>query len=133
MEFKFSILFGIILAIVVLAVANVVWMIDRAYITPAVMITVVIFTLIFTKLYISRVSVTFGEMITVGIVWLIVDAVVEAIQVFVLGLDVVAYYSNYMIYVGYVLIVIFAAIGYKLFSRATATKLEKPMETTSPA
>jgi len=135
MEFKFSVLFGIVLAIIVLAVANVVWMVDPAYVTPAAIITIVIFTLIFTKLYISRVSVSLGEMITVSIIWLVIDAIVEAIQVFALGLDVTTYYSNYMIYVGYILIVIFATIGYKLFSKTVTTTSkpeERPAETSTP-
>ena len=117
MEFKFSILFGIILAIIVLGVASGVWMVDPTYASPAAIIMVIVFTLIFTKLYLGKVSVTMGGMVTVSIVWLIVVAIIEAIYVAAMGLDFTTYYSNYMVYVGYILIIILAIIGYKLFSK----------------
>ncbi|NIO22771.1 MAG: hypothetical protein GTN38_01955 [Candidatus Aenigmarchaeota archaeon] len=131
MEFKFSILFGIILAIIVLAVANGVWMVDPTYVSPAAMITIIIFTLIFTKLYLGKVSASMKDMVVVSIVWLIVVAIIEAIAAFAMGMDLTAYYSNYMIYVGYVLIIIFAIIGHKIFSGkggAPATPATAPAE-----
>jgi hypothetical protein len=116
MEFKFSVLFGIILAIIVLALAIGVWMVSPAYVDLTAIIMIIIFTLIFTKLYLGRVSVTIGGMVAVSIVWLIILAILDVAMVFVFGLNFTEYYSNYMIYVGYVLIIIFAVIGYKLFS-----------------
>jgi hypothetical protein len=135
MEFKFSIIFGIILAIIVLAVATGVWMVDPAYVSPAAMITIIIFTLIFTKLYLGKVSVDLKGMITVSIIWLIVTAIIEVIYVFAMALDITTYYSNYMIYVGYILIIIFAVIGFKLFgskggaATPAAAPAEKPAAT----
>ncbi len=133
MEFKFSVLFGIILAIIVLAVAFGVYMVDPAYMSPAAIVTIIIFTLIFTKLYLGKVSVTMGEMITVSIVWVIVVAIIEAIVVAAMGLDFVTYYSNYMIYVGYILIIIFAVIGYKLFSGKGTPSTPPPAERPAPS
>jgi len=120
MEFKFSVLFGIILAIIVLAVSSGVWMFAQAYTDIAAIVMIIIFTLIFTKLYLGKVSVTMGGMVAVSIVWLIVVAIIDAIFVFTapmmgMTIDATTYYSNYMIYVGYILIIIFAVIGYKLF------------------
>ncbi|NIO21931.1 MAG: hypothetical protein GTN76_14675 [Candidatus Aenigmarchaeota archaeon] len=120
MEFKFSVLFGIVLAIIVLGVANGVYMVDPTYVDAAAIIMVIVFTLIFTKLYIGKVSVTLGGMIAVSIVWLIVVAIIEAIVVFAMNFDLTTYYSNYMIYVGYILIVILAIVGYKIFARGGA-------------
>lgn len=116
MEFKFSVLYGIILAIIVLAVAFGVYMVDITYASPAAMVTIIIFTLIFTKLYLGKVTVDLAGMVTVSIVWVIVVAIIEAIVAYGMALDLTTYYSNYMIYVGYVLIIIFAVIGFKLFS-----------------
>jgi hypothetical protein len=120
MEFKFSVLFGIVLAIIVLGVASGVWMVDPTYMSPAAIIMIIVFTLIFTKLYLGKVSVTMGGMITVSIVWLIIVAIIEAIYVFAMAMDLTTYYSNYMIYVGYILIIIFAIIGYKIFAKGGA-------------
>ncbi len=133
MEFKFSVLFGIILAIIVLAVANGVWMVDPAYVSPAAIATIIIFTLIFTKFYLGKVSVDLAGMVTVSIVWVIVVAIIEAIVAFGMGLDITTYYSNYMIYVGYILLIVFAIIGFKLFgskSGAPAQLAAAPAEST---
>jgi len=133
MEFKFSILFGIILAIIVLAVANGVWMVDPTYVSPAAIVTIIIFTLIFTKLYLGKVSVTLGEMVAVSVVWVIVVAIIEAIVAYGMGLDLTTYYSNYMIYVGYVLVIIFAIIGYKIFGGKGAPAPGAPAPAEKPA
>jgi len=137
MEFKFSVLYGIILAIIVLAVAFGVYMVDITYVSPAAIIMVIVFTLVFTKLYIGKVSVTMGGMITVSIVWLIIVAIIEAIVAFAIVPDLTTYYSNYMIYVGYILIIIFAIIGYKIFAKggapAPAAKPVATPATTPPA
>ncbi len=117
MEFKFSVLFGIILAIIVLAVANVVWMFYVAYLDPAVLVTIIIFTLIFTKLYLGKVSATMKDMIVTSIIWVIIVGIFDVIMVLALGLNFMQYYSNYFIYAGYVLIIILAIVGYKLFTR----------------
>lgn len=133
MEFKFSVLFGIILAIIVLAVANGVFMVDPAYVSPAAIATIIIFTLIFTKFYLGKVSVDLAGMVTVSIVWVIVVAIIEAIVAFGMGLDITTYYSNYMIYVGYILLIVFAIIGFKLFgskSGAPAQPAAAPAEST---
>lgn len=133
MEFKFSVLFGIILAIIVLAVANGVWMVDPTYVSPAAIVTIIIFTLIFTKLYLGKVSVDLAGMVTVSIVWVIIVAIIEAIVAFGMGLDLTTYYSNYMIYVGYVLLIVFAIIGFKLFGSkggAPAQPAAAPAEST---
>lgn len=133
MEFKFSVLFGIILAIIVLAVANGIWMVDPTYVSPAAIVTIIIFTLIFTKLYLGKVSVDLGGMVTVSIIWLIILAILDAAMVFAMGLDITTYYSNYMIYVGYILLIVFAIIGFKLFgskSGAPAQLAAVPAEST---
>ncbi|MEE9323704.1 MAG: hypothetical protein V3U72_04105 [Candidatus Aenigmarchaeota archaeon] len=126
MEFKFSVLFGIILAIIVLAVANGVYIVDTTYVSPAAIVTIIIFTLIFTKLYLGKVSVNLGGMVTVSILWVIIVAVIEAIVAFAMGLDITTYFSNYMIYVGYVLLIVFAIIGHKLFSGKGAAPAAAP-------
>lgn len=133
MEFKFSVLFGIILAIIVLAVAFGVYMVDITYMSPAAIVTIIIFTLIFTKLYLGKVSVDLGGMVTVSIIWLIILAILDAAMVFAMGLDITTYYSNYMIYVGYILLIVFAIIGFKLFgskSGAPAQPAAAPAEST---
>jgi CDP-diglyceride synthetase len=132
MEFKFSVLFGIILAIIVLAVANGVFMVDPAYVSPAAIATIIIFTLIFTKLYLGKVSVDLAGIVTVSIVWVIVVAIIEAIVAYGMGLDLTTYYSNYMIYVGYILIIILAVIGFKLFSGKGAAPAAAPAEKPAP-
>jgi hypothetical protein len=130
MEFKFSILFGIILAIIVLAVASGVYMFDPTYASSAAIVTIIIFTLIFTKLYLGKVSVALGEMVAVSVVWVIVVAVIEAIYVFAMAFDFTTYYSNYMIYVGYILVIIFAIIGHKIFGgKGAPTPAPKPAAT----
>jgi hypothetical protein len=74
-------------------------------------------------------------MVTVSIIWLIVTAIIEVIYVFAMSLDITTYYSNYMIYVGYILIIIFAVIGFKLFgskgggATPAAAPAEKPAAT----
>ncbi len=128
MEFKFSVLYGIILAIIVLAVAFGVYMVDPAYASPAAIVMIIIFTLIFTKLYLGKVSVDLAGMITVSIIWVIVVAIIEAIVAFSIVPDLTTYYSNYMIYVGYILIIIFAVIGHKLFAGKGAPPAAAPAE-----
>jgi hypothetical protein len=129
MEFKFSVLFGIILGLIVLAVTGGVYMVDTAYASPAAIVTIIIFTLVFTKLYLGKVSATMQDMIVVSIVWLIIVAIIEAIFVFAMIPDVTTYYSNYMIYLGYILIIIIAIIGYKLFAKGGAA----PSTSAAPA
>jgi hypothetical protein len=133
MEFKFSVLFGIILALIVLAVTFGVYMVDPAYASPAAIITIIIFTLVFTKLYLGKVSATMQDMIVVSIVWMIIVAIIEAIYVFAMALDLTTYYSNYMIYVGYILIIIFAIIGYKIFAKGEAAPSTSGAPAAKPA
>lgn len=133
MEFKFSVLFGIILAIIVLAVANGVYMFAPTYMHVAAIVMIIIFTLIFTKLYLGKVSVDLVGMVTVSIIWLIVVAIIEAIVAFAMAMDITAYYSDYMIYVGYILIIIFAVIGHKLFGGKGAAPAATPAPAEKPA
>jgi CDP-diglyceride synthetase len=132
MEFKFSVLFGIILAIIVLAVSYGVYMVDPAYASPAAIVMIIIFTLVFTKLYLGKVSVSMADMVVVSIVWLIIVAIIEAIVAFAMNLDLTTYYSNYMIYGGYILIIIFAIIGHKLFSGKETAPAAKPPPAAAP-
>jgi|GEM_PF-1743520 len=133
MEFKFSILFGIILALIVLAVASGVYMVDVMYVSPAAIITIIILTLIFTKLYLGKVSATMKDMLVTSIVWLIVFAILDAVYAFAMALNITTYYSNYMIYVGYVMIIIFAIIGHKIFSRGSAPSAKASAPAEKPA
>jgi len=147
MEFKWSIIFGIILAIIMQAVAAVVFMsmgqtylVDGVitYISAAIIPVIIIFTLIFTKLYLGKVSTTLGGMFVTSIIWIIIIAIIDVIMVFVYGLDLVTYYSNYWIYIGDVLLIIFAIIGFKLFgskgggATAAAPAKTKPAPAESP-
>ena len=132
MEFKWTLIFGIILAIIVLAVASGVYMVDVMYVSPAAIITIIVLTLIFTKLYLGKVSATVRDMIVTSIIWIIVVAIIEAVYVFAMALDFMGYYSNYMIYVGYVMIIIFALFGFKLFGKKTGG-FPAPAQKTAPA
>lgn len=124
MEFKFSVIFGVILAVIVMAVANGVYMLDPAYVSPAVIVTGIVLTLVLTKLYLGKVAATMQDMLVTSIIWVIIVAVFDVISVFAFGLDMTEYFSNYMIYVGYVLIIVFALIGFKLFgSKSSAPAL----------
>lgn len=70
MELKFSVLFGIILAIIVLAVTTVVWMANPDYVDMAAIITIIILALLLTKLYVGKIKVSMNGMLKTAIVWI---------------------------------------------------------------
>lgn len=115
MEFKFSVIFGIVLAIVVQAVANAVFMVGAAYVSAAAIIAGIVMTLILSKFYLGKVSATMTDMLVTSIIWVIIVAISDVAVAFALGSDMMTYFSNYMIYVGYVLIIVVALAGFKLF------------------
>jgi hypothetical protein len=126
MELKFSVLFGIILGIIVMAVATAAWMVGPAYVDAAAIVTIIVATLVLTKLYVGKVKTSMGGMIAVGVVWIIVTAILDVAYVTAFGLDFVAYYMNPMIYAGYIVLIVCAAIGHRIFSGKKPSPSEKP-------
>lgn len=122
MELKFSVLFGVILAVVLLAVTTVVFMVSPAYVDIAAIVTIIVLALLLTKLYVGRVKVPVSGMVATVIVWILIVAVLDIVYASAMGLDLAAYYSNYMIYAGYALMLVLALIGHRVFGGASATK-----------
>ena len=127
MELKFSVIFGMILAVIVLAVATAVWMAAPAYVDVAAIVAVIIFTLLLTKFYTGKVSMTMNGMLTVGILWVIIAAISDVAYAYAFGLNLTAYFSNAMVYVGYVLILVLALVGQRMFgSKKTSAPAAEP-------
>lgn len=129
MNFKKPVLFGVILAIVVFVATTAAWMVNPAYVDIAALITVIVLTLVLTKLYVGKVSVATKDMLMASIIWLIIAAVFDVAMVVAMNLNFVTYYSNVLIYVGYVLIIVLALVGHRLFgakTAATAAPAEAP-------
>jgi len=122
MNFKKPVLFGVILALVVVVVTTAAWMANPAYVDIAAIVTVVVLTLLLTKFYVGKTSVTTMGMLTVGILWAIIAAIFDLVYASAFSLNLATYYSNYLIYVGYVLIIVLALVGHKIFgAKAAAT------------
>lgn len=121
-----SVLFGVIFAVVLLAVTTVVFMASPAYVDIAAIVTIIILALLLTKLYVGKVKVSAGGMASTAVVWIAIAVVFDLAYASAFGLNLAAYYSNYMIYAGYALLAVFVLVGYKLFGGAPSNPKAKP-------